>query len=182
VLRLGEIHLVPTGQIRTVFRKRAFRIYPMYWVALFAFVKIGLRSSKLVLQPEGRLRAKRGQIFYSATLLPTHGMPYLDVAWSLQHEIFFYLVAALVPLVGLRGLALLLLASATIACWFNLPEHSLPISHYHADFLAGVMAFLLRKHTSKIPNVLMFSIGGAFFFGRSKPIRSAAFPSPPSYL
>ena len=128
-------------------------------IALFAFVRIG-HSTRGPVESE-----TWSNLLYSATLLPTHGMPYLDVAWSLQHEIFFYLIAAVtVPLLGLRVLALLLFSSAATAYWFNLPEHSLPISHYHADFLAGVLAFLLREQTARVPNILTFLIGCAIIF------------------
>jgi len=151
--------------------KRAFRIYPMYWVALFAFVRIG-HSTRGPVESE-----TWSNLLYSATLLPTNGMPYLDVAWSLQHEIFFYLIAAVtIPLLALRGLAILLFASAAAAYWFDLPEHSLPISHYHADFLAGVLAFLLRKQTARVPNVFTLLIGCAILFGSIETNAFAGFP------
>jgi exopolysaccharide production protein ExoZ len=87
-----------------------------------------------------------------------------------------------IPLLGLRGLAILLFASAAAAYWFNLPEHSLPISHYHADLLAGVLAFLLRKHTARVPNLITFLVGSAILFFLSKQMRSLAFPSSHSCL
>jgi peptidoglycan/LPS O-acetylase OafA/YrhL len=144
----------PDFSARPFFTKRFFRLYPIYWLVLFLFVKIGPTT-------RGPVESETwGYLIYSATLLPTKSMPYLDVAWSLQHEVFFYVAAALiVPLFGLRGLATALALSAVAAFYFGIAEHSLPISRYHADFLAGVLAFMWKQELSKVPNVLFLVAG-----------------------
>lgn len=62
-----------------------------------------------------------GFFLYSASLLPTHGFPFYNIGWTLQHEITFYLIATLiVPWLGLRGLTGLLFLSVTLGRYFDL--------------------------------------------------------------
>jgi hypothetical protein len=52
---------------------------------------------------------------YSATLLPTEQFPFYDIGWSLQHEVAFYLLTAIVvPFFGFaRGRAVLAMGHGT---------------------------------------------------------------------
>lgn len=142
----------PNFEVSGFFIKRFFRLYPLYWVCLAVFAHtVYFRGPS----PRESLEF----ILYSATFLPTLEMPYYDVAWSLQHEIFFYLVAAiLVPLFGLKGLIAFLGTSATLAYFLNVPHYNVPISRFHADFLAGVLAFLTRQSFPKIDFRLSFFV------------------------
>ncbi|MDR6306192.1 peptidoglycan/LPS O-acetylase OafA/YrhL [Nitrobacter vulgaris] len=144
----------PEFSARSFFIKRLFRLFPIYWVILWLFVSIG-HSTRGPVESE-----TWGYLLYSAALLPTTSMPYLDVAWSLQHEVLFYIAAVLiVPILGLRGLAVTLAISAIAAFYFDIPEHSLPVSRYHADFLAGVLAFMWRQQLERYPK-LPFLVAG----------------------
>ncbi|MFB6449245.1 acyltransferase family protein [Bradyrhizobium tunisiense] len=145
--------------VRSFLIKRAFRLYPMYWLCLLAYAATGLLRGPVPTETVG-------YFLYSATLLPTNGYPFYDVAWSLQHEMLFYVVAAItVPIIGLRGLSFLLFASASTAIWLDVPLHNLPISKYHADFLAGVLAFMSQPHLRKFGSIAPFVIGacGIYF-------------------
>jgi exopolysaccharide production protein ExoZ len=135
--------------------KRAFRLYPLYWLCLTAYAATGILRGPV---PHETV----AYFFYSATLLPTTAMPFYDVAWSLQHEMLFYVLASIaVPLFGLHGLALLLFVSASVAIWLDIPLHNLPISKYHADFLAGILAYMLTPHFKRLGFLLPFAVGVA---------------------
>jgi len=112
-----------------------------------------------------------GFILYSATFLPTTGFPYYDVAWSLQHEVFFYLIAAvLVPKFGLKGLTIFLAASAGLAYLLDVPHYNVPISRFHGDFLAGVLAFMVRRRQLHLDSRLVLCVFLVFLcIGLAKP-------------
>jgi len=91
-----------------------------------------------------------GYFLYSATLLPTFDYPFYNVGWSLQPEIAFYIiVAAVVPLLGLRGLVAFLLASTLAAHLIDGPWYFTHISRYYGLFLAGVLAFMAHEKLSR---------------------------------
>jgi exopolysaccharide production protein ExoZ len=96
--------------------KRVFRLYPLWLVMLTTFALTA--ATWRGLQP----RESMEFFFYSATLLPTTGYPFYNVGWSLQHEVAFYLiVAVIVPLLGIRALAVFLLISSLAAHLIDLP-------------------------------------------------------------
>jgi peptidoglycan/LPS O-acetylase OafA/YrhL len=155
----------PTFDLKGFAIKRALRLYPLYWLCLAVFA-----YTVYIRGPSPKETTE--YILYSATLLPTHDMPYYDVAWSLQHEIFFYFMAALiVPRFGLKVLVAVLACSAALATYLNLPVHSLPISHFHLDFMMGVLAYMLRNSAKKYDARIFSAIGLAFmFFGFWLPV------------
>jgi exopolysaccharide production protein ExoZ len=117
--------------------RRAFRLYPI-WIAT-ACVYLGL-THFLGRAPEQTL----GFFLFSLTLLPTHGYPFYDVGWSLQHEIAFYLLAALAQrFFGIRGLVAALAAGGIADRLFNLPWPLHQYFSYYPDFLVGVAAFVI---------------------------------------
>ncbi len=135
--------------------KRAFRLYPIYWICLWLFCLTTIYRGPV--ESETTLN-----LWYSFTLMPWNGYPYYDVAWSVRHEILFYLIAGLiVPRIGLKGLVGVLAASAVTATWFDIPLHDLPVSKYHADFAAGVLAFMTMKRFKEVQPVAPFLFGAA---------------------
>jgi exopolysaccharide production protein ExoZ len=105
---------------------------------------------------------------YSATLLPTVGNPFYNVGWSLQHEIaFYFIVAAIVPFFGLRGLVVFLLASALASRLIDMPWYLTYLAARHGEFLAGVLAYMLHDKTARFGFWLPCVVGTAalLFFG-----------------
>jgi peptidoglycan/LPS O-acetylase OafA/YrhL len=148
----------PGFTVKSFLIKRAFRLYPMYWLCLAAYAATGILRGPVPTETVW-------YFLYSATLLPTNGYPFYDVAWSLQHEMLFYVLAALtIPLFGLRGLAVLLLASASAAIWLDIPLHNLPMSKYHADFLAGVLVFMAQPYLKRLGSVALFIVGALLLY------------------
>lgn len=74
------------------------------------------------------------------TLFPT-GAPALSVAWTLQHEAFFYALFGLLYFSGLLWPGLALWAVAIIA-W---PDSSMPLATINLEFLMGIAIALLYR-------------------------------------
>jgi exopolysaccharide production protein ExoZ len=134
-----------TFQVPSFLIKRLFRLYPLWLVILTTFAATawlwrGLQSFETP-----------SYFLYSATLLPTFDYPFYNVGWSLQPEIAFYLVvAAAVPLFGLRGLVAFLLVSTLAAQLIDMPWYLTYLGRYHAFFLAGVLAFMAHDKLARL--------------------------------
>ena len=146
----------PDFSPRTFLIKRVFRLYPVYWAVIVLVLLLRVLGASM---PGALYDASH--IAYSLTLLPQNGPPFYPVTWSLEYEMMFYLLAALtVPLLGLWGLAALLFglvrwSIASPADFFTLHL----ISGINADFLAGILAYLMRKPLSYIPTLLLIGAG-----------------------
>jgi peptidoglycan/LPS O-acetylase OafA/YrhL len=134
----------PDFTVRGFVIKRAFRLYPMYWVTL-----VGV----LILIAWGKYAPQTLPHFlYSMTLLPQHGSPSYDLSWTLEREMVFYALAALVvPFAGIPGLAVTLAALAGAGWYLGNPWSFHLVSSTQADFLAGVLVYLARKPLDRLP-------------------------------
>jgi exopolysaccharide production protein ExoZ len=154
--------------VRTFLIKRFFRLYPLWLLMLSTFAATAMiwRGT----QPTETL----GYFLYSATLLPTKEFPFYNVGWSLQHEMVFYLTAALlIPALGVSGLAAFLALSTLAFHMFELPWYLAQLASYHAEFLAGVLAFMARPKLKVLGPLVPLFIGATalvyfvtFFGGR----------------
>jgi len=134
--------------------RRAFRLYPLWIVTSLIFLYLSLKYLGL---PE---RATPAFIAYSMTLLPTDGFPFYDLGWSLQHEIAFYVLAAvLIPRFGLAGLASFLCAGIIADHALTLPWYFHQYASYYPNFLAGLAAFALYRHVSRFGALMPLAIG-----------------------
>jgi peptidoglycan/LPS O-acetylase OafA/YrhL len=151
--------------------KRLTRIYPAYWLGLALLIvlaamhltaAIGLTLDQVAAWP----------LLLSVTLLPQHQAPLLGIAWTLQHEMLFYLLFGLAIAsrrVGAAAFALWL-AIVLVATLFR-PHVGLPWapanllydfvgSSYHLQFLLGAgIAWLVWRDRVPFPRVLC-AIGG----------------------
>ncbi|WP_162246057.1 MULTISPECIES: acyltransferase family protein [unclassified Aureimonas] len=135
--------------------KRFLRIYPPYWGVLIPL------SVLYFAIPSGGIPSQRDpvNIVMSFLLLPYPEPPVLGVAWTLVHEIFFYLVFALVILIGRAGLWLMpLWTAAILAASFGGPYPHLVgfvLSPFNLEFIMGVgAAILLRNRTIPMPGIV----------------------------
>ncbi len=125
--------------------KRFFRIYPLN--ALATLVMIVLFSRSIGGPPQ---EIELGRIVRSLLIVP-QAAPMNAVGWTLEYEVIFYLVSAvLIPLGGPR----LLLVWCIAATWIGrVIEPQPPIisriadGHY-ADFAAGVFAYMMVARLS----------------------------------
>jgi peptidoglycan/LPS O-acetylase OafA/YrhL len=120
--------------------KRVFRLFPMYWVTM---IVVGI----LILVGRFPDPIKLGHFLYSLTLLPQHGASVYQPSWSMERELVFYALAAMsIPFAGVAGLAVVLAALACAGFIFQDPWSFHLVSIRQADFLGGVLVFLLSKH------------------------------------
>lgn len=136
--------------------RRAIRIYLPYWP-----VGVGLALLCTVLPGFG----SSGQQFSwlsSLTLLPTDRLPALIPAWTLQHEVFFYAIFAL--LVWLRRLWIGLAAWTIVLAllwWPNGPESNVALASMNIEFVAGIVAAHFVLH-DRVPQLVFAILGGMF--------------------
>jgi peptidoglycan/LPS O-acetylase OafA/YrhL len=146
----------PAFSPREFLIKRCFRLYPVYW----AVIALTVVLKPLGVQMPGALY-RAGHIAYSMTLLPQSVTPFYQVTWSLEYEVMFYLLAVLItPFLGLWGLAAVLFGLVRWAVTSPPDFFTLHlVAALNADFLAGVLAYLLRKPMSYIPAAILIAAG-----------------------
>ena len=135
---------------------RATRIYPVYWVYA------GLAAAVYLVQPTW-VNASQGHqvdLLRSFLLVPQEQLPVLLVAWSLVHEMYFYLLFALFMLAPENRLPRLLIGWAAIIVisaltwwhpavtpWARIAAHPLTL-----EFIAGAFAAWWLPKTSGSPS------------------------------
>jgi peptidoglycan/LPS O-acetylase OafA/YrhL len=111
------------GEIASFLYKRFVRVYPLYWIYSLAILAIYLRWPHLVNSSQDH----HVDLLASFLLLPQDILPLLGQGWTLEHEIYFYLVFALMLLAPERLLpGLLLLWGALVAFGWNFLSGSEP--------------------------------------------------------
>jgi peptidoglycan/LPS O-acetylase OafA/YrhL len=147
-------------------RKRILRIYPIYWVVMCALIVLYL------LVPDTSPDHMRDPVALLASLAlwPMPDGPMMQVAWTLQHEMAFYLVFALILLNQTVGGAIFLVWMA--ACVLALPAHGTTgypldflLKPHNILFLLGLVAALAHRHFSPAAARAAFWGGTAAFLG-----------------
>jgi peptidoglycan/LPS O-acetylase OafA/YrhL len=123
--------------------RRFTRLMPTYWVALTLAVAFALAGTHGA--------PSLANLIWSASLLPSNRETILGVAWTLQFEILFYSLFAVLILSRTAGIVVLILwLSATVlAVTAGLTINWLPpqfLGAYNLEFFFGMaVAVLLRK-------------------------------------
>lgn len=123
---------------------RVGRIYPLYWVVTFALMLVWWQSPHLVFASESKIP----NLLHSYALWPSERDPLLPLGWTLIHEMYFYLVFAVLLLLPknrrLIGLAAWLgLVAVGFFYWLS-TEYPPPIprvifSSLSLEFVAGAL-------------------------------------------
>lgn len=144
------------------FERRYTRVYPLFWLSLIVVVVLAAFSSKHII-PSFDTLLKR------ATLLPFGGD--VGVAWTLQHEIIFYLFFAasiinrrLGIVVFLVWLCFILYSSAIGYVPVDSPLLSCVASMFNVDFFFGILAAYVVSSESIKNDSLIFGFGVLLFF------------------
>ena len=123
----------------TYLKKRIGRIYPAYWALFLPLVLLWT-----VVPDAGPELMGLGEVLYDASLLPTNGEPLLAVAWTLQFEMFFYLIFMLAIVSRRIGLGVMALWFGLCFIGLFLPQRPFPLhfitSEYNLIFLGGMLA------------------------------------------
>ena len=129
--------------------KRFIRVYPIYWLytALsVTLVLVGLGNSALTPKTAAGWASTLTLIRFSPE------SPRISPAWTLFHEVAFYLLFA--TLIANRRIGLIIMALWVTACgalWHYPPEDgptaaAVYLSAYSAHFVLGMLAFLAYRH------------------------------------
>lgn len=159
------------GRFETYARKRLIRIYPTYWVALA--IMIGL----MVVSPTpDRAERQLGNLLSSILLVPWPTGPLLGVAWSLKHEMLFYVLFGVLVLHRRAGQFVLAgWGALTVANVAGIWASGTPLFHglwgslvfriFNAEFFFGIaVAALVRRGWIPGPWTAA-AIGLALFLG-----------------
>jgi len=117
------------GRLPSYARKRLSRIYPIYWIA--TCIALGLWWLGVV--PLNNVAP--GGVARSLLLWPQHLEPTLGVAWTLEHEMLFYLTFGL--LILHRTIGMILFAGWTCFIVGELPFAPSTLPWANADLLTG---------------------------------------------
>jgi peptidoglycan/LPS O-acetylase OafA/YrhL len=141
------------SRLRDYIARRARRIFPAYWIValivLMSLYVVPSHFSDLIKQPSYVIR--------SILLLPCDN-PLVTVSWSLQHEMMFYAMFAILiwhRAAGMLMLGLWFILSATIK-GAELPSTDVIADPRHLHFLLGMAAaFITRHHRIPAPRGLL---------------------------
>lgn len=160
------VHQLDTGnrsRLFAYFERRFTRIYPLFWVSLvIGLALIGLSSTQAF--------PSVLTIVQHATLLPFHDD--VGVAWTLQHEILFYLIFATAMVHRVIGIAVFAVWLGFILTFWATGytyEKSLLFarlaSTFNLEFFFGMLAaYIVKKHTIK-REYLLLAAGIVIFAG-----------------
>ncbi|SSW69700.1 O-acetyltransferase OatA [Achromobacter veterisilvae] len=122
--------------------KRVWRIAPLYWTILTVILLWTLITHRYATEI-GTLGAIG--IVQSFLIFPMEPYPLLSPGWSLEHEVLFYLLAALiVPFFGTMGLLVALSCLWAAGLWWTNWDYHL-FSYAQIYFAAGIAAYRLRN-------------------------------------
>lgn len=137
------------------FRRRVFRVVPLYWIATFAWITATLMVPERVNTTYVDALGLFKSLFFIPYQMPLRDGPILYLGWTLNYEMFFYVVVA-VMLVLLRRNArralfgTVIVIGAFAASGFLFPSSNFVLSYYQnpllLEFLGGVLlAFVYRR-------------------------------------
>lgn len=129
--------------------KRAVRILPMFWLAV---IPLGLLFLRLPTMGENR-ELTWSKWLQDVFLIPRSGLLTLSPAWTLEHEVIFYAVFALLLLnvrIGIAALAIWQAACAVVVIFKLTPtDYLLPVNKlvgfHNFGFIFGILAAVCRR-------------------------------------
>jgi exopolysaccharide production protein ExoZ len=139
--------------------RRFTRVFPTYWVALALTLLMGVAS-------HAHTTPSAAELMQSILLLPSHALPLLGIAWTLQYEIVFYLLFAVLILNRAAGIVLFVVWLGWIVASAVAHDHSgLPPSLYgiyNLEFFAGMAAarILATRRLARPLPLLVAGIAG----------------------
>jgi exopolysaccharide production protein ExoZ len=154
--------------------KRFVRIVPMYWLCTLALIVIGYRAGLLRPSTWTTTTTLATDLPRSLLFLPSEKTPLLGVGWTLNFEIYFYLVFGLALCIN-RRLAPLI-AAAIIYAVFSLDQRGYGgfLTHYYSHgyiryFLAGIALFYIWTFCSPLlrgwPAIVLCATAILCFYG-----------------
>lgn len=145
-------------------RRRILRIYPIYWVIL-----AGLLVLYAITNSGPPHAFDPVAIVTSFLLIPTTDFPIMRVAWTLIHEMLFYIVFVSMIFSRFGGTAVF---SAWMGACIAAPLTGLVaypfdtlLSAYNVLFFMGIIAAWAYARLTPVTAIAAFTVGVAVFFG-----------------
>ncbi|MGN7934503.1 acyltransferase family protein [Pseudomonas sp. CCNWLW250] len=127
--------------------KRVWRIVPIYWIVT-TLALIFWWASRFWWRDVERLGVEG--IVKGYLMFPQQGFPLVNPGWSLEHEVIFYVLAAIVvPFARLVGLFIALIALWVVGRFYTGWDYHL-FSYSQIYFAAGIAAYWSREVSPKI--------------------------------
>jgi exopolysaccharide production protein ExoZ len=148
-------------RLGSFYRKRVIRVLPMFWLVAIPYGLAALAiSSGHWLTP--------GTFLLDLFLIPRDGVLTLSVAWTLEHEIVFYLLFGCLIInkgLGAGALALWQIACLVVLVFTVLPQdYRVPattlLGYYNFGFLFGIMIALLQERIDFVAHRRGFALLG----------------------
>ena len=146
---------LPRGVMRFLWG-RLTRIYPTYWFYFFLTLTVFFIKPDWVNSSQGH----QSQLISSFLLLPSHQLPLVMVAWSLIHELWFYLVFSIFLnfresflLPSLLTWGAIIIVINLLVTVTNFSGIALIALHaYSLEFIIGALValFFYQEHTSNL--------------------------------
>ena len=144
-----------SGEMTRFLWGRLTRIYPTYWIYFFLTFAIFLIKPSWVNSTQGH----QFQFVSSFLLLPGNQLPLVMVAWSLIHELWFYLVFAvllrfherlLLPSLLLWGATVTIVNLFVTVAGLSVGAR-IALHPYSLEFIIGALVaiYIYREHISK---------------------------------
>lgn len=144
-------------------RRRFLRIYPIYWLVLVGLIALYLAAGSMA---PPSVRGPQ-TLLTSFLLLPSPDKGVLPVAWTLKHEIVFYVVFALVFFSRRAAFGLLAAWAAACAVYGLVGADAFPgnffLSPYNILFLVGVLVASTPVALSRPVVMMALGVGVAGF-------------------
>lgn len=143
--------------------KRIVRIYPLYWIVLTAFVLAALIIPSI--GPDHKPSIL--EFAHNYSLFPVRAEMMLEVAWTLQYEMMFYIAFGLLIFSMRAGLiAMAIWFSACVITLF-LPLEKSPFAMLFSPnnliFLCGMLSALFYKRLHALDSYLVIASGLVIF-------------------
>ena len=165
ILQMHHQDLGQPARWRQYASKRLIRVFPIYWLMMLIIIPVYFINPDL---GTGYERTP-GAIIKSLCLIPQTHFPVLSVAWTLCHEVWFYLLF-LLAIVAPRRLTqwcAAALLTASFGCWLLTLtiarertdiaySYGFALSSYNLEFALGCLgSYLLRHYRLRHGNLLL---------------------------
>lgn len=150
-------------RLKHYLERRFTRIFPIYWIALSLTLLMSVVG--------GHASPGLTDFVWSSLLIPSQHEPLLGVAWTLQYEIVFYAVFALLIFNRAAGVLVMLgwfsiVGVSYILAWKGSATAHLLLGSYNLEFFAGLTAgWWFKRH--RVPLSSFVFASGLALFGSS---------------
>jgi peptidoglycan/LPS O-acetylase OafA/YrhL len=141
--------------------RRVTRIYPIFWIIA------GLEAARALFSPERSIRLEPWHVVQSLLLVPEHTVSLVPVAWTLHHEMLFYLAFACAIINRRLGMLIAVIGVLFVCSGLFAPAHNMWLgflqSPFHLEFLLGIgSARLLARYDLTRPRLVAAAGAAAF--------------------